>query len=476
MSLAQRVVNGLMVTSGGAIGTNLAQVVTALIIINALGARDYGELVLALSLCVLFNTVLDPGIRVLIISEVARERGAGRLDRVKRLILSYGIAELMLSLALGTLLILFAAGLTSVIRPTLWPIVAFYLVTTSINNMVFATFQGYTDFGHTVTMQMAEAFGKLALALVLVLWLGLGVTAALLIYPMSAVLGSAAVAPAWVRRIAGLPGGFRGGEPIFRKTIFSHGKYIMGVAALGQIKGEISPWILRWFVGIEAVAIYGVAMRMLTFFSTPLQLLQSILFPMVSELVEGQREKMKQLIYYAVKYSLWASLASVPLLYLGAPILFQLVFRGKYQASVPLFQVLLLGLLPLAFVLMARIMFFATQATGMLCALVAVEVLVYVPILGLLVSNFGVIGVAWAIVLERMLSAALRVGQLKRAHPDIIFYSHRMWRSSSQEWRELVETFRRGIASYVPATRPAAVALDEADAPEPVGQQGKSRM
>ncbi len=172
-------------------------------------------------------------------------------------------------------------------------------------------------------------------------------------------------------------------------------------------------------MGLEAVAIYGVAQKMFAILFSFYRSLETTIFPLTSEMVLSQWSRVKEMVGKSIKYSLWFSILIVPVVWLMAPFLFELAFSKKYITSVPIFRLFLLSLFIYSFGLVQRPLFFALGALRYHFYIYVVSTLFYSFNLWLFTSQIGVIGAVWALIINGIIIGFLRFYYLKKIKPDL---------------------------------------------------------
>jgi len=419
MSLSERILKGTATFSLGTLILTFINFATAILVIRWLGMEDYGRLVLALSIYAIASMFLDPGIGGLIVSEVAKGRGEQQPAKTKLFLVRYGQMELGLGLFLF-LVMFFASSLLEVfISREVVLIIGAYLFFTGIKNVLTTSFYSHTLYHHQVFLEVIQSIGRLILVILLLGWLKMGLAGAMITYPLSLMLAIVFISPFWLKSVSYLKKTESQKGPIFSTLLKDQGKFVVLLIPVKKVQDQLPVWILRGILGLEAVAIYGVAQKVFAFLFSFYRSLETTIFPLTSEMVSSQWSKVKEMVGRTMKYSFWISLLVVPVAWIVVPFLFELSFSEKYITSVPVFRLFLLVLFVYSFLLVQRPLFFALGALKyhFYCYLSSIGV--YSFILWLLISQMGVSGAVWAFIINGVVLGYLRFYFIRKIKPDL---------------------------------------------------------
>jgi O-antigen/teichoic acid export membrane protein len=421
MSLSGKIAKGTAIFSSSTIALTTLQFLTSVLVIRALGQLDYGRLALALSAYSIGTIFLDLGLGAVISSEIARSRGKKSFDQVKRFLLRYSQMQALGGLFLLTCFIVVSFWLRQThgsLGSSLILIVGIYLFLSGIQNLFKTTFYGYTLYHYMVLFELAFASSRLFSVLIFVTALEGGLLGAILTYPVSLGIAIIILVPFWWKVVSPLRGIEPSAEPVFRRVLGVQGPFVILMIPLKKIKDQSPVWIIQTLLGTEMVSIYAVAKTGYALFYSLLNSLETTLLPLTSERISVDWETTKNMLNKAVKYAFWASLALVAGGLLFAPLFYQFSFSAKYLQSVPVFQVRLLTLCIYGFFLIQRPLLYALQAQKQLFFSYLLSTMLFLPILWLLVSIFGVIGASIALIANAIIVLSLRYYSIQKLRPD----------------------------------------------------------
>lgn len=418
MSLSKKILKGTVVFSSGTFILTFINFATSILVIRWLGMEDYGQLVLALSIYAIASMFLDPGIGGLIVSEVAKGRGEQKPEKVKLYLVRYGQMELGFGLLLFLGLFFVSPWITVFFPKEVVLIIGVYIFFTGIRNILTTSFYSHTLYRYQVLLGVIQSVGRLLLVILLLGWLKMGLVGAMITYPLSIIIAIIFIFPFWLKSVSYLKEVEIQKGSIFSDLLKEQGRYILLLTPVKKVQDQVPIWMIKSILGFEAVAIYGVAQKAFGFIFSFFRALETTIFPLTSEMVSSQWDKVKEMVGRSIKYSLWISLLVVPVLWVMAPFLFELAFSEKYIASIQVFRLFLLVLFIYSFILIQRPLFFALGALKyhFYCYLSSIGL--YSFTLWLLISQVGVSGAAWALIINGAAIGYLRFYFIRKIKPD----------------------------------------------------------
>lgn len=204
-------------------------------------------------------------------------------------------------------------------------------------------------------------------------------------------------------------------EAILLKIIKTHGKWPLFNNVIGQVPANIRPWLIKFFVNTEAVAVYSVAESIFSAVKSafPVATLPTLIPREISD-----KKRMADIFIRGTKYlAVWGVVLGIAGFLFVPPVV--RVFFPHYESSIPLFKILLL-LFP--------ILSFRTMATDFLVALRRQKFLFIINNLKTAISfmfpviflySFGIFGMALERVAIAIVVGGLMYGYLlkKEEHP-----------------------------------------------------------
>jgi len=344
MSLTRKIAEGTAIYTVGNFLNNLLGFITVFFLIKALGKFEYGLLTLSLSVFAIVTIFLDLGSLTLIPSEIARYKNVNP-KIAKSIIKGFSTIQILLGIAIS--LMIFIVGFliknnySKEIINLLW-IISIAVVIKAFYNILSVTFYGFTKFRLHQSMDILNSLAKCIFAFLL-FYMGGGVLAAVAIYPISMIVSVGIFLPYFLKIIRSMPSNCK-----IRGTIWNiyreHGKFVIANVPLKRAHTEMPVWIIQYLLGVEAVAVFSVASKIVSFMLGLLMPLSKVLFPVFSEISTTNKNKMHTIVNRGIKYTTMLSIIIFIISFISMPLIFKLAFKEYYEA-VYLARILLLILL-----------------------------------------------------------------------------------------------------------------------------------
>lgn len=425
MGYAKKIGEGAVLVYAQNVLSALFGMLTAIIIIRTLGLHDYGLLTLAMGTMGLVLPFIDFGMGQVLTSDIAGEIGAGRLDRVKRLIAGYSKMIILFAaiLSLG----LYAAAHFFFISYgdyfiLLLKISAGILFLFSFRSIFLVVFGGFSHFKALSIYQTFESFARF-IFMVLMVWVyKLGAIGAILSTLLSMLTAIIIIGLPFVLRIAkNFKGVIAVKESLYKQTLLGHGKFQILSQPLKPFSDGIRSWIITIFAGVEALAIFQVAFQIYSYANMFLGAIEAVMMPIISEELARGTEIAKTIFVRMTKYSGWLAVAAMTATWISVPPFFSLLFGVKYAASIPLAMFAVLALPSDAFGIIIRPVLFGIKAQKSLFKATSYSLAVVIPIGALLTYFYGVWGFILTFPFGSILSFYLRYRYLTKEVPGLKF-------------------------------------------------------
>ncbi len=413
MSLWRRILQGMTAFSADTVISNLAAVLSAALVFRYLDVSAYGQLTLVLSCYATATIFLDFGLDGVFTAEIARARGAGNLSWARFLLTRY----LWLNVIMSCVALIAFLAVSYQQRNPLWAVMGFYLLTTALNGVVSVLFHSHTRYRRLVAQSITRSLSRLLLLAVLPLWWrGETLQGVAWTYPLMDVVALAV--SAWLARKI-----WRSPEDvgIERYSLASltvlfrrQGVYATLSVPVKKIADQLPIWFLKALIGDVGVGLYGAAQKGFSLLYAFFSALETTIFPLVSEQMEMNKERLRIALRQMQKYSFWLGFAVAVVGSLTARWLILIVAGERYLAAASLFRVMLWILVVYAFAQSQRPLFYALGQQKWLFVLYLFNSLIYALALPLAIVSVGVIGAAWATLFYIVLSAITRMVVLQK--------------------------------------------------------------
>jgi len=416
MSLTHKIAEGTAQITLSNVVTIIFNLLSFIIIVRILSRYEYGLIVLTLSAVSILTTLLDPGIRGIIIADVSRERSENRYDRAKTLLYRYIQIEIILSLTLFAVLfssnIYFEQKYSRVVGE-LVKISAFLIIANAGKNIFLTFFNSHLDFKSFLYLNAGESFFKLLYVVLFGYYFKFGLYGVMLAYPLSVVTSLILTFHRFINITKGYLCIPRSKESFFLNTMKSHGKWAVGIFTLKNLSSNIPPWIIQFFLGVEAVAIFNVARRPVAYVNSLLSPLESVLMPIISREIRNIK-RINKIVNRGIKYSLWISLPVVLFGIIFSPKIFNLLFGNFYMESAKIFQLLILVSMFYAINLTFRPIFFGFKAQKFLFTVYIISITIFIVLGTILTYLIGLYGMVLAFILNGFITFLLRYRYAKK--------------------------------------------------------------
>lgn len=389
-----------------------------LLILNHLTMYEYGFAELVITAVPLLSIFLLPGLNSTVIADMGLEKGRGDLPRMKGLLFSFLRLQILFSVLVFSMV--FFGGHALAVwygkkdAALLFEIISFSFLVSPIRATAQTLQSVYFRFRQQSIQTMAEEVWKLLLLLVFFYVLDMNATGLILASVLSQVLALISIALP-LSRIDPLLWKVRAVHYSTFYFLWHHGKWGIFSSYLGTVGKNIRPWIVKFFLGTEAVAIFAVVQGLIGH-TVSLVPLDSVVKPMFPQYVHT-KERFYRFITKAVKYELLGYIVVSVAAAAFSPFLISWFFP-QYVSAVPLFQVMLIMLISSAFDTIFTGVFYALQAQRNLFWASVYKLFLALLIMPPLLHFFGLFGIAYANIIVNYLYVWERYITLKRLMPD----------------------------------------------------------
>jgi O-antigen/teichoic acid export membrane protein len=221
------------------------------------------------------------------------------------------------------------------------------------------------------------------------------------------------------------------------------GIYVTLSVPVKKIAEQLPVWFLKALLGDFGVGVYGAAQKGYSLVISFFRSLETTVFPLVSEQVAVDTERLRIALRQMQKYSFWTGVVVAVLGGLMAKWLIILIAGTGYLAAVPLFRLWLWRLLIYAFSQSQRPIFFAVGEQKWLFFVYLLSTITEVVFLLAGIHLLGVVGAVWAVLLNSAIFVTVRYLLVHRLVPELwidphgIFkvegFDRRLWRGFKEK-------------------------------------------
>ncbi len=389
--------------------------VSVYLIITALSLREYGTLSLALSVSGPVLALSNFGLDDLIMAQGARARGEKTLGQFLPMYRGFVFVKIVLIIVLMILAAGFRLVLSSEQRALLdqffLPLLV-WIAATGARTIFDSTLQMYERFGWFAKTNIFENALRLAMVATFFALHRLTLANVLWSYVGSKTAASLAAAP--ILGLVGIEGGLVPSLRAFFHFVIGRGKWEVLRTFFVNIFSGVDQWVVGYFLGLEAVAIFSFASMMNSLLVQALPFRQ-ILFPFMARMSAGASERTSFVARRMSKYSVWLATLTIIVAAVCAPTAVRL-FAPKYMAAVPIFLFLSVSQIMNGYSVSHGPLLYALNEQRFLLALGFVTTISSFTFLPLLTKFFALMGA----VAERHASTAviiwLRERRLRKRH------------------------------------------------------------
>ncbi|MDP8924329.1 MAG: oligosaccharide flippase family protein [Chloroflexota bacterium] len=385
-----------------------------------LGAHEFGQMSLALTLFYTFQVLAAAGLKTLVTREVAKDRAeTGRYVVNGSLVAVAASGLAIVALLVFVSLMDYAPDTTSVIL-----LLALGLLPFALSAVCEAVFQAWERMHYIAYANAPVNLAKMGLGFA-VLQQGYGLNQVIAVMMLSQVV--LVVIEWWViahrieRPILALDLPFA--VHVARSTMT-----FLGIDALIAIAASLNVVLLSKLSDEVEVGLYSAAFQLLSPVMLVLQSVVLSVFPMMCRHVDPGFEALRRIAEQVMALLLALVLPlAVGLFFLAEPILLLLYAKRDFMQSTQLLQVAVWGLIPTALMSVLGYVLMATHRERLTLGLVAAHALGNLLIGLVVIGKFGALGAVAMVLLDKVLGLVEHYAIVSRLLPKVAL-STRVWR------------------------------------------------
>jgi O-antigen/teichoic acid export membrane protein len=384
--------------------TILISLVTTGLLTRKLGASVYGSYTLVISVFLLLDSISDFGTKVIGVREASKQESETR----NRLFMQVAWTRLLTTLfafILGIVLIFTWNGFALIKSEAVVALMMIWF--TSVAGSLEIIFQTEMRMGLKVIMDVLFPL------IFLIVLLGWGGSISLMwvfgVYLAARILSLSIGWKLLKRVLASFKLRVLDKEFIFKflKESWPMGVYMLVFTGYDR---AIDSLMIDKFVGIKEVAFYGLAYKIYSNMIQPAYYFVNSIFPLLS----GKSENKRSLFKWSILIVLGTLLLLIPLAYLFAPLMINVLTGSGFEMSIKVLRILLVALF---FAYLSHLFGFTLIAKGGQKQILVLGLITLVfNFIGnlFMIPRFGIIGAAWVTGFSEALACGLMVFFLKR--------------------------------------------------------------
>ena len=389
-------------------------ILTTIIILRYLSVREYGIVQLILSFFsfgILFNL---SSFHDLFVAEMGIERGAST-ERAKGLFIGYIKTQAIFGILLWVIFFLAAplfapSGTEIYVR-----IVSFMFLLSPMRESLQLLFNVELKFRELAIFSVVEQTSRLIILITGLVWFEARISIVLLSTVLSQILALLILTPTFTKIYARYKGIFHARVSII-SILLAHGKWGLFVSYVSNFNKTLRIWLVQVLLGTEAVGLYGVASNLFSHTRSILPI-SEVVSPIIPQ-YKNIPDKLSIIVNKGIKYSM---LGYVTLGLIGAiifPPIIKLLFP-HFAESIPLYQLMLLGLIPHSLTIILTPIFYAYRAQKSLFFAYLRRIILTLIFLPVFIKLFGIFGIAIEFVLTALIFVLDRYFMAKKLLPEM---------------------------------------------------------
>ncbi|MFT7507226.1 MAG: O-antigen/teichoic acid export membrane protein [Acidimicrobiales bacterium] len=418
-SIKKTIVGGATWMSIGAVASKIIGVAYLVIVLSNLSLYQYGVVKLLLSIPPLLGFLNLPGLELAIIADMGLEKGRQNMERMRYIYNSYLSVRYVMGFVGWAVLFFVAPFVASHYNEAIADmvrIISFTFLLSPIRSTFLVVFKVALQFKLMAGYSFVEEVGKLAVLSVALFVFHLGPTAVIAAYVGADIVALLSFSLLFLVTKKNL---FQGNfsltgwkDPLY--TLRAHGKWSVLSSYLGMFGQNIRPWVIKFFLGTEAVGLYGLAVGMYQQTSSVFSV-SRVVSPIIPQYLE-KKNMIYLLINSAIKYQLLTMVLSAALMAAVFPILIN-TFFPSYSPAYLLYILLLPSLIPLSFTSIFEPTFHALKAQKNLFFASILRLGILVCLLPITILLFGLYGIAVEFIVTRTVYSCNRYLHLRKTLP-----------------------------------------------------------
>lgn len=393
--------------------------VNSFLILNFLSIFQFGLYQLIISFGVIIVSFLSGLFDSVVANDVSRFIADKKKEFAKKLLIEYAWIKVALGIA-GTVIIFWTSNPIARIYDkdigSLIRVIAFMAILEAISSLQVIFFQATVSFSNVPAGTVGES-GKFLVLAGFWLWSSVGIREVLIAYIIAqliAVLYSGFHFVKEFRREFGEVQPVK--HSVFWGLVKEFGVILIVKYYLSQISKNIQPWLIKFVINTEAVAIFQLAF---TIMSMAFSVFPVRTFGMLIPREVGDSGRSAHVFYRSIKYAIMLGLVYVVLGLIFVPAVVNALLP-KYNVAIPLFFVMLATMIIYPPYKVIRTFVIALREQAILVKRTTVMFIMTPVFLFLLLSVFGVMGAAIEFVLSYIVTTGIFYYYLVKKHSHLV--------------------------------------------------------
>lgn len=418
MSLLRIVGRGVAWTVVGTVVNKVLVLANVLIILSHLTVFNYGVAELVFSMASMASIILLPGLTATIAADMGVERGRGNTARMKALFLQY----VLLVSALATLafsLLYFGSAIAAAFSgndsiQSYIQIVAWTLLISPLRSVSQMLANVHGRFVDQAVYSTLEEVAKTMTLVLFFFGFGMGIEGLLYSVVASQLVAVVCFIPRTISGYLYFGTATAEGQFHFWQLLGSHRKWSIFAGYVGNITQNAQLWIIKLFLGTEAVGLFAFALGIYSNVSSLLPF-SSVFASLAPRYIE-KKQQFIALIRASVKAQFLSALVLIVATFVGLPVL--MVILPKYLPAMPLTLVLIFALVPTATTAVFTPTFAILKEQFSFFKTMLVKLLLTITVMPISILLFGIMGIGVGSLIINTSSGLERYLRLRSKLPE----------------------------------------------------------
>jgi O-antigen/teichoic acid export membrane protein len=413
--VAKMIGRGTAWASVGALGVKVAGLLATFVTLHQLTVYEYGLTELAISIIPLLSIFVLPGITTVVQAEMSLAKAKKDGPKERALFEQYFLVQLALSI-IPWALVFFGAELIARWYnegiADLFRIVSFSFLISPFRAVMTLLFRVNLRFKTIASYGVCEELLKFFLLMTCYFVFDLRAMSVIIAYVLNELLAILIFMRPFLKEYIPLRHNSKVvGQYPFYVLMSTHGKWGIATNYLNNFANNIRLWIIKAFLGADAVGLFALASSL---FSHTLSLLQlnSVITPILPQYAH-EPVRFNRLVEKSIKYQLIGYTLSGVVTSIAFPILITYLFP-KFLPALPLFFIIVFTVIPAALSGVLTAVFTALQAQRELFFATLIKTFFIVLLAPPLIKIFGVYGIAIEFFLTTLLFTMERYRVLRK--------------------------------------------------------------
>lgn len=396
--------------------------IASIIVIKYITLYEYGVYQLVLASSGLIGSLFLKLLTDVSLNDIIRFIGEKKESFAKKLFQQYAFFKISIGI-ISFLIVFWGAEIISTYYDKniaeLFRLVSFLILIDAVYNVMKIVLEIRLKFNAIASRPVVYQFLRISLVIAVLVLFGLNVEKILIVNIVASALATVVFIPLFLKNYNIWKNIDKEKENVLLSIIKKHGKWSMIRPAIASIPNNIQPWLIKIFVGTEAVGIFNLASML---FATIKSFLPLNTLAYLVPLELSNKERSQKIFSYSIKYItifsvlLWAVSFVGGYLFIGA-------ILPKYKESLPLFYIMLLSLPFSAFGSVIASFLIAMRKQKYLFVQMISKMIFSTAMFLILLPIFGLIGLAIESILTAVFVSSL-----------ILFYLYKIKLGLKVEW------------------------------------------